>query len=374
MYSIGVYDWSQIATPPELSANNLRYDGGANDPGQSNYNPGLPTWTDKTYTFTGGTPTKIKVIDDDGDFEDGYVETGAPATLAEDVTINGVTYTAGSVVENEFSLADGSGTEVWVLRINGENVGFVPQSLYTSIPAGSTFTPTEGRGGTIAESSDGVISSEPYAGVICFTPQTRIDTPNGPVPAGRLRPGDLLLTADHGAQPVRWIARTRVTFDTPDDPARPVLIPRDAFGPGLPARQMQLSPQHRILLTGPVTGQGQGVLAPARGLMPFPGVRVMRGVAATTYVHVFLDRHEILSAEGVPAESFYPGRMALRALAPADRRRLDPLIPVTGYGPPARQLITRSDAANLAASQRSATPDAPDLMVPAFDSVMRQMA
>ena len=47
MYSIGVYDWSQIATPPELSSDNLTYDGGANDPAQSNYNPGLPSWTDR---------------------------------------------------------------------------------------------------------------------------------------------------------------------------------------------------------------------------------------------------------------------------------------------------------------------------------------
>ena len=357
MYSIGVYDWSQLATPPELSAANLQNDVGPNDPAQANYDPANPSWTDKTYTFTGGSPTKIKVNDDDAIFEDAYVETGGATTLAEDVTINGTTYFAGAVVENEFSLVDGSGAEVWVLRINGENVGMVPQAPYYTVPPGSTFTPTEGREGLASNSSDGIASAEAYSGVICFAPPTRIATVDGPVPAGQIRPGDMVMTLDHGPRPVRWVSRTLVQFEGLNDPARPILIRRGAFGQNLPDRNMMLSPQHRVLLTGP--GLRKGVLAPARGLLPVPRIRIVRGISEISYVHIYLDDHAILSAEGVPAESFYPGRMALRTLSPQDRDALTAVLPKRPF-PQARPFVTHSKTVRLVTRHRKGLMQGPE--------------
>jgi len=349
VYSLGIYDWSQVTTPPELTASNLANDGGANDPGQSNYNPGLPSWTDKTYTFNGGSPTKIKINDDDSQFEDGYVETGGAATLAEDVVINGTLYPAGSVVENEFSLVDGFGNEVYVVRINGENVGFAPMAPYYSIPAGTSFTPTEGRGGTVAESSDGTPSDSPYSTIICFAPRTRIATPNGDVPAGRLRRGDLVLTADDGPQPILWTARTELAFDTAEADTRPVVVQRDALGPGVPRRDLIVSQQHRFLVSAQTRADvaPHEYLTPARGLLSLPGVRIMRGVQSVSYVHILLENHAILSAEGVATESFYPGPMAVRALSRRDRKRLDRAIPSQTYGAPARQIMPCQQATEL---------------------------
>jgi len=40
---------------------------------------------------------------------------------------------------------------------------------------------------------------------VCFVAGTLIDTPSGRRPIEALQEGDLVLTADHGAQPIRWI-------------------------------------------------------------------------------------------------------------------------------------------------------------------------
>ncbi|GAA0303764.1 Hint domain-containing protein [Rhodovulum strictum] len=343
MPMIQIYDWSQVAVPASLSGQHLLYATHANVPGTPHYNPFAPGWTGKTYSYTGGSPTKVFIDDDDAYFEDGYVETGAPATLRHDVTLNGKTFAAGSIIENEFALTDAGGVRVWVVRINGENVGFAPQAAYPVIPAGSTFTPTKGSDGLAADSSDGQASAVLYSGVVCFDEAVQIATPGGPRLAGALRPGDMVLTADHGARPVLWAGRTDRVLSGPDDPARPIRIAAGALGGGLPARNLVLSPQHRVLLAGPEVARRCGmpeILVPARALLALEGVRVMRGKRAIGYVHLLLARHEILTAEGLAVESFYPGRMALRLLPPAQRAALARHLPADGYGPFARPVLT----------------------------------
>lgn len=348
---IAIYDWSQVTTPGTLAPSNLAGDTYANDPNSPGYVPGNPSWTDQTYTYNGGTPTQIVIDDDDTLFEDGYVETGAPATLRHDVVLNGTLYSAGSVVENEFSMVDGTGIAVWVVRINGENVGIAPQMPYTAIPAGSTFTPTEGRDGDAADSSEGISSTTSYANVICFAAQTRIDTPQGPRPAGALKPGDRVLTRDNDVQPLIWTCAMALSFDSRTDRRRPILIPAGAFGPDAPRRPVIVSPQHRVLVDMPAGP----VLAPAKGLLGWRGIRVVRGRDRIVYVHLLCPRHDVLSADGLWCESLYPGPQALASLSPRDRAtvmaRLG-LLPGQ-RPPPALPLLSVSDTLEMVRDQRA---------------------
>ncbi len=348
VYKLAVYDWTQVSTPAALTPANLANDTNGNDPSQPSYDPSAPSWTGVTYTYLGGSPTSIKVIDDDGVFQDGYVETGTPATLAEDVTISGVTYAAGSIVENEFALVDAGGSEVWVIRIGGVNVGFAPQVPYYAIPAGVTFSPVEARDGDAAASSDGISSDTAYSGVICFGAQTSIATPEGARRADSLVAGDLVLTADHGPQPLIWVAHSHVRLEDRNDPARPILCPKDAFGSGVPERDLILSPQHRVLLSGPALDTEGDQLAPVCGLLGLPRLRVMYGLRRVTYVHLLLERHAILSSEGVASESFYPGPMALRALDGATGRQAAGQV----SRDPARPMLSRAQAEALVEQAR----------------------
>lgn len=350
---IAIYQWSSVDMPDDLDADNIKYDLDANHPDAQYYDDTEPTWTGQTYTFAGGTPTKLRLDDDDDHFEDGYTETGAPQVLKDAMTLNGTTYPAGSVVEAEFSLLDDTGLEVWVVRIDGENVGFTIPAGYDEIPPGTTFSPTQSRDGAPQGSSDGQSSREQYSNVACFTAPVPIDTPDGPRRAGSLRPGDMVLTLDNGAQPVLWAGRTTLRLGPQNDGRRPIRLRADCLAPGCPASDISVSPQHRILIAQP---DGAQAFVPARGLLPLPGVSVARGRRRVTFVHLLLPRHEVLLSAGLATESLFPGRMSLLALGARGRASLDRALPgldAAAYGPLARPGLTRRQAEAWARARKA---------------------
>ncbi|GIX13944.1 MAG: hypothetical protein KatS3mg118_1903 [Paracoccaceae bacterium] len=184
-------------------------------------------------------------------------------------------------------------------------------------------------------------------GVPCFTPGTLIMTPRGPVAVERLRPGDPVLTADDGPQPILWVGRQ--TLEVRAEAQRPVILPAGAVGN---RRPLMVSAQHGFLTR--ITGEE--ALIRARHLIGrLPGVRWAHGVRRVTYLHLLLPRHQLILAEGALTESFYPGPVGVGGL-PADQRaalfgtlpglaRLAPGISAEdcGYGPRARPLLRRRD-------------------------------
>jgi hypothetical protein len=142
----------------------------------------------------------------------------------------------------------------------------------------------------------GVIELEPA--VPCFARGCRILTPLGYVAVEHIKPGDPVVTAAGATRPVRWAGRRTIDFSghSRPDAARPVSIIPGAFGPGVPARTVRLSPDHALLL--------RGVLVPVKLLTN--GATILRETdcQAVTYHHLELDRHEILLAEGLAVESY----------------------------------------------------------------------
>ncbi len=148
----------------------------------------------------------------------------------------------------------------------------------------SLFFVSDGEGGTDV--------------VTCFYPGTAIATPHGSTPVEELRPGDLVLTHQGAALPVRWIGRSDVSTRFAD-PHRvlPIRITAAALGGGLPRRDLLVSPDHALFLGG--------VLVQAGALAGTPGIWRERDVPERfSYYHVELASHELLLAEGVAAESF----------------------------------------------------------------------
>lgn len=188
--------------------------------------------------------------------------------------------------------------------------------------------------------------------VICYLAGTLIATPDGEVPVETLRAGDLVLTRDHGPQPLVW---TSISHVTPADldvapNQRPLRVAAGALGDGLPRRDVDLSPQHRILVTG---ADGQEYLISARHMMMAgaPGITLRPVQGDYQLVHIAFADHEIVLAEGAPMESFYTGKMAVRALSPAQRLSLALSFPdlATGGQPmtPARPFLRHRDYAAM---------------------------
>jgi hypothetical protein len=163
------------------------------------------------------------------------------------------------------------------------------------------------------------LDTTPPESPVCFASGTLIATPLGPVPVEDLKAGDLVRTLDQGDQPVIWRDTSCHTWPGSAEEARPICIRQGALGPDMPARDLVVSPQHKIMLRPATTG-GSGppspCLAPARGLTGLPGIRVMKGKSQVDYHHILLPKHAAILAEGVATESFYPGPTALKMLSP----------------------------------------------------------
>lgn len=134
--------------------------------------------------------------------------------------------------------------------------------------------------------------------VICFYPGTRIRISAGEVAVETLSIGDMVLTAEGEAKPVRWIGRQTVCTLFAD-PIRvlPIRIAAGALAECLPARDLLVSPDHAILV--------DDVLIQAAALVNDTTIRREDAVPTTfTYYHVELADHALILAEGVPAETF----------------------------------------------------------------------
>ncbi|WP_137127560.1 Hint domain-containing protein [Roseomonas sp. HF4] len=135
----------------------------------------------------------------------------------------------------------------------------------------------------------------------CFAAGTRIMTARGEVPVEMLRVGDLAVTLGLRGpwlRPVEWIGHRRVDCRRHPRPAavQPIRIRAGSLGPGVPHRDLLVSPDHALYL--------DGALVPAAMLVD--GTAAVREVAAreVRYFHVELDQHDVLLAEGAPAESW----------------------------------------------------------------------
>lgn len=191
---------------------------------------------------------------------------------------------------------------------------------------------------------------------ICVARGTLIDTETGPVPVEDLQIGDSVRTLDGPARPVRWIGCRHVSpRELSADPSlRPIRISADTFGPGQPARDLTVSPQHRILVDdwrAELFFGARQVLVPAKGLLNDLTIRTAPAPDGVDYFHVLFDRHEIMLTEGLPTESFHPGDYALRELGEETRAELFKLFPelVDGIGAPetARMVLRPWESALL---------------------------
>ena len=217
------------------------------------------------------------------------------------------------------------------------------------------YDPDNNENGTVTfRDADGTITGtttfENIENVVpCFVSGTRIKTTAGEVAVEDLEVGQLVLTMDHGLQPIRWIgsARRAATGDL-----APIRIRKGTLGND---RDLWVSPQHRMLMTGPETVMMFGeteVLATAKSLLNDYSITRVEG-GEVEYFHVMFDSHEIVYAEGAPSESFHPGEQGFKALDQATRDEILELFPelasdgFKSYGPSARLSLKAHEAAIL---------------------------
>lgn len=158
--------------------------------------------------------------------------------------------------------------------------------------------------------------------VPCFTADTMILTDGGERAARDLKTGDMVWTCDHGYQPIRWIGTRRLSAHdlASNDRLHPIRIRKNALGSNRPSRDLLVSPQHRVLVRSSIAQRmfaTQELLIAACKLTEVPGIDVAHDLSHVTYVHLMLDRHEVLMSDGTETESLFPGPQVMAGLGQA---------------------------------------------------------
>ncbi|MGB0900194.1 Hint domain-containing protein [Halocynthiibacter sp.] len=234
-------------------------------------------------------------------------------------------------VLNFYTLGSG-GT---ITATNGHASGTTSTTLATNV--GST---------SVQIDENGNATQAPHTrGQVCFSAGTQIETPAGLRNVEDISVGDPVITADNGVQLVAWAAKRRVKgFHN----LAPVTICKGTLGA---RRDLSISPQHRVRLTG-----WQAQLYFGREEVLVPAIALVNGKtihqtprACVTYVHIMFDQHQIITSEGVRTESFFPGRQALDLLEHDTLNELLEIFPELSekpqeYGATALQVIRGSEA------------------------------
>jgi Ca2+-binding RTX toxin-like protein len=146
------------------------------------------------------------------------------------------------------------------------------------------------------------IHTQSWETVVCFAEGTRIVTPNGEDAVENLRAGDMALAMRNGQagfEPLRWVGFMDVAVPRNAAMAAktaPILIKAGAIAPGMPARDLRVSPDHAM--------EVDGHLIPAKHLVNGSSIIQETWCRRVRYFHLELEAHGLLLSEGTWSESY----------------------------------------------------------------------
>ncbi len=283
--------------------------------------------------------------------------------ISDDVNVYPDGTTTLDVLSNDINNTPGS--TLTVTHINGQAVTVgssvtLPTGQIVTLNADGTFN-IVGDGDeenfnftyTIDNGTDTDVGFVNATSVPCFVAGTLIATPDGDRRAETLVPGDMVMTKDEGAQPLRWIGSRSVAAE---GDFAPIHIRANTLGQH---RDLLVSPLHRVLIKDNLAellfGEAE-VLVAARDLLNDHSISRREG-GEVTYVHLLFDRHQVVFSEGLETESFLPGPQtadSFEAEVVEEIYSIFPeLDPETGAGYPtaARRTLKRYEAELLRAAK-----------------------
>jgi hypothetical protein len=131
----------------------------------------------------------------------------------------------------------------------------------------------------------------------CFLAGTRIATPSGNIRVERLAVGDMVLTAQGTARPIVWVGTGRVLATRGNrGAATPVIVRKGALADNVPARDLRVTKGHALLL--------DGALIPVEELVNHRSILWDDRAQEVVVYHIELETHDVLLANGAPAESY----------------------------------------------------------------------
>jgi len=214
---------------------------------------------------------------------DGFFTSGEAFSSGEGGTFYG-TYT------------DGSGNIYVVVQTSSSPNG--TWRIYSSLDEAQTLANLPNTLDSKDVTAGGDIDQSAFAG--CFLKGTLIATPTGETAVEMLQIGDEVLIAGGGSVQVKWIGRQTVaTAFSPAERLMPVRFRAGSLTGNVPDRDLLVTADHGMLVDGVICHAGALVNGQTITRVPFAEI----GDRFTVY-HIETEGHEIILANGAPAETF----------------------------------------------------------------------
>jgi len=196
------------------------------------------------------------------------------------------------------SLCVESGQTIELLNVLANTVTYAAGQLSFTPLGGSAITITmlmENGATGVQTVVTGASSAELLT--LCFCAGTRIATPRGEVPVEHLAEGDLVLTCSGETKPIVWLGAGRVLATRGRrGAATPIVVRKGALADNVPHHDLRLTKGHSLYL--------DGALIPVEFLVNHRSILWDDRAQEVTLYHVEVIGHDVLLANGVPAESY----------------------------------------------------------------------
>jgi hypothetical protein len=134
-------------------------------------------------------------------------------------------------------------------------------------------------------------------GVLCFLAGSLIATPDDDVPVEQLTVGDKVLTASGAVRPIAWIGTGQVLAARGRrNAATPVIVRKGALADNVPYQDLRVTKGHALFI--------DEVLIPVEYLVNHRSILWDDRAQEATIYHIELETHDVLLANGAPAESY----------------------------------------------------------------------
>lgn len=234
---------------------------------------------------------------------------GTPNTVGTQISSTSFSPTDNDAGSTSFEVGEtvsfgGSGSGIYqgYVVLNGANFMYVETSsggaeLFSNVVDPNTFD---------SGLTGGDVFSEPLIGQdieqdnVCFAAGTLIATPDGETKVETLKIGDLITCEDGRAVPVKWIGRqTLHKIFTPAERFVPVRVSAGALGNGQPHSDLVLTADHALILDGLAINASALVNGTTIAYEPIDSLP-----DRVTYYHIETENHDVILANGAPAETY----------------------------------------------------------------------
>ncbi|HEV8680816.1 MAG TPA: Hint domain-containing protein [Stellaceae bacterium] len=275
---------------------------------------GLTGTVSATLNLTATTNIEFDVVDGTTLETSGSVSVSGPIATLKGLGVTGLSLSAADATAHAIvgtkggdAITGGGGADVLTGGLGNDAIdggAGIDEAVFAGafasygvMQSGGTLTVAGPDGTDTLTGIETLVFDDATVPVVCFCRGTRILTDKGELPVEALAVGDRVQTLSGDLKPIVWIGFGCDLVTGKNPLARPIIVRRGALGDEVPRRDLYLTHGHALYF--------DGVLIPVEHLVNHHSILWDDAARVVEYYHIELADHDVLFAEGAPAETYY---------------------------------------------------------------------